>query len=279
MAKPSTALTPPALPPRVTDFLTAYEASALASAPDTPSYPDLSPAVTRLTSCSSPFPYGTIDGLLPDDLYDGITRHWPADPHLDAVTLTGPSGAPARYIGSRKTKFVDTTPHDRPATVQETIWKKTALALRDPRLVRALFQRYADTVEANLRALAQGSPGTPGFRLYLNQDAGAKEALGAHIDALRKILTIVIYIDLRGPVTDDSSRCWGTALYDSEPGTIKPLEFSSNADHRPVTHVMFAPNRAFVMPNAPRSLHGVAGGQPGVVRRTLMCGYWLSSAG
>ena len=85
----------------------------------------------------------------------------------------------------------------------------------------------------------------------------------------------MIYLDLSGAVTHDSPDRWGTALYASGSSGTEPLEFTANAS-RPVSkRVTFVSNRAFIMPNRAGALHGVSGGQAGVTRRTLMCGYYL----
>ena len=99
--------------------------------------------------------------------------------------------------------------------------------------------------------------------------------MGAHVDALTKLLTIVIYLDLSGAITDGSPGLWGTALYGEDQSTAQPLQFTPNAGMPVARQIEFAPNRAFIMPNRAGALHGVGGGEAGVTRRTLMCGYYL----
>lgn len=151
----------------------------------------------------------------------------------------------------------------------------TRSALRRPAFVRGLFSAFSGVIEGNLAGLGPDAAQPPCFKLYANVDAGTSEALGAHVDALTKLLTIVIYLDLAGDVTSGSPDSWGTALYPRDPGTARPLQFTPNAGLPVATQVKFAPNRAFVMPNTPGALHGVSGGEDGVTRRTLMCGYYL----
>jgi hypothetical protein len=59
------------------------------------------------------------------------------------------------------------------------------------------------------------------------------------------------------------------------PEVAASVQFSANSDHEVAARVAFEPNRALIMANQRAGLHGVAGGQDGVVRRTIMCGYWL----
>ena len=145
--------------------------------------------------------------------------------------------------------------------------------LREPEFVAELFAKFPDAMETALSALGDVTC-EPGFRLHVCQDNGQQDALGAHLDGLHKLLTIVVYVELDGSVTSESADLWGTALYDVEARAIGPMKFAPNADYEPSVRVQFRPNRAFVMPNSRKSLHGVAGGEPDVARRSLMCGYW-----
>ncbi|MCZ0984099.1 hypothetical protein O1L60_45885 [Streptomyces diastatochromogenes] len=86
----------------------------------------------------------------------------------------------------------------------------------------------------------------------------------------------MVYLQLEGNTDETSVNRYGTALYECRAGEHDFLNFSSNAAHRTAHQVQFAPNRAFIMPNSPLSLHGVAGSQDGVLRKTLMTGYWAN---
>jgi hypothetical protein len=244
---PASSMLTPTSSPAVTAFLDAY-----AAGPGTISEPvsdqiDLADRIRRMRIGDTPFPYGVIDGFLPSTLYEAIVRDWPAPSSFAPVTLPEASNA---------------------------TWNQVAASLRAPSFVRSLFACFSDVVDANLTALGDNAYTNPGFRLYQCVDQGAEEALGAHVDALHKLLTIVIYIDLTGGMNEDSERLWGTSLYDTEPGSVAPVRFTSNANHDRAGHIGFVPNRALVMPNCSRALHGVTGGQAKVQRRTLMCGYW-----
>lgn len=235
----------------------------------------LSQSLARMQVLDTPFSHAAIDRFLPDDLYRQVLAEWDSAADLAPVTLDGSKPGADGYIGSRKAKLIEDIAADAPAGMSAATWARISHALRAPAFVRALFTRFAGTVETNLGLLGDVERDRPGFRLYLCRDEGAKDALGAHLDAMRKLLTIVIYLRLDGAIDAQSEEAWGTALYEMEPGSIVPLHFTPNADHKRVSRVGFVPNRAFVMPNDRRALHGVAGGQAGVVRRTLMCGYWL----
>jgi hypothetical protein len=266
------------LPPRVAAFLASYETGPGATTAEQASdLIDLSESVGRMRVLDSPFRFGTIDGFLPEELYQTVLRDWPAMSALAEVSLPS-DGEPGRaYFGSRKTKLLENWAASDSGSPEAATWNRVCLALRAPAFVRSLFTRFSDVIEANLETLKVSASSMPSFKLYANFDHGAKEALGAHVDALRKLLTIVVYLHLSGALTDNSRQLWGTALYNTEAGTVRPLNFSANADHMVAHQIEFAPNRAFVMPNTSRALHGVAGGQMGVMRRTLMCGYWLTS--
>ncbi|MGW4799835.1 hypothetical protein ACWEPC_46205 [Nonomuraea sp. NPDC004297] len=260
--------------PLVEDFLTRYEQGPGAleeftGVPET----DLAPTLDRMRVLERPFAVATIDDFLPESLYQDVLRDWPAADAFAAVTGL-PGAAPTAYIGERRQRIVDNALAGD--GLAGDTWLRLRLALRHPRFVRGLFTRFAGTVERNLAAPDLSGLDTANFKLYANLDAGVSDALGAHVDALPKLLTIVVYLDLKGAVTPDSATRWGTALYPAQAGDVQPLTFTSNADHQAVHQLGFAPNRAFVMPNAPDALHGVLGGEPGVQRRTLMCGYWLT---
>jgi hypothetical protein len=222
----------------------------------------------------APFKHGTIDGFLPDDLYQDVLRDWPDRAALSTVSLPqGEDLASSSYLGSRKTKLLENWADENRNEV--ATWNRLSLSLREQNFVRALFTRFSGVIEDNLIALNPSRDSVVSFKLYANFDQGEKEALGAHVDALRKLLTIVVYLDLEGPLNEASSELWGTTLYEADGDAIKPVRFSSNSDHRVGRKIAFSPNRAFVMPNTSSALHGVTGGQKGVMRRTLMCGYWL----
>jgi hypothetical protein len=260
------------LPPRVAAFLDAYDASGIAGHPDPNE--QLTGALDHMHTADAPFPHGLIDGFLPLAFYRTLLESWPADAELAPVSLPG-----TEYVGARATRLVDARPASPDAwTPPDPAVVRLAAALRAPAFVRALFTRFADVVERNLQDLDVTQRDSPGFRLYLCRDAGEADALGAHLDALRKLLTIVVYMDLTGTLTAESDEAWGTALYPAGAEKITPVTFTPNAQHTALARVPFAPNRAFVMPNTARSLHGVAGGQADVTRRTLMCGYWLFKA-
>jgi hypothetical protein len=264
------------LHPRVAAFLAAYEAGPGAmTAEQTDELIDLTDSMKRMHVLDSPFMFGTIDGFFPDEIFQAVLRDWPAESALATVALQAEGDPATDYFGSRKTKLLENWAAGVGCPYSET-WNRVSSALRAPALVRSMFARFADVIESNLDSLNVSTSNIPSFKLYANFDQGVKEALGAHVDALCKLLTIVVYLDLSGDLTDESARSWGTALYDAKPGAVEPLSFSSNADHSVAHQIEFAVNRAFVMPNTSRALHGVAGGQKGVLRRTLMCGYWLT---
>jgi hypothetical protein len=264
---------------RLDAFLDAYDKAMASDADHDPvmarDQASLSQSLARMQVLDNPFTHAAIDRFLPDDLYRQVLAEWDGAADLAPVTLDNPKPDADGYIGSRKARLIDDVAADAPAGMSAATWARVSQALRAPAFVRALFTRFAGTIETNLALLGDIERDRPGFRLYLCRDEGAKEALGAHLDAMRKLLTIVIYLRLDGAVDAHSEEAWGTALYDMEPGSIVPLHFTPNADHKRVARIGFVPNRAFVMPNDRRALHGVAGGQADVVRRTLMCGYWL----
>ena len=263
---------------RVTAYLDAYQTGPGALPPGPAAgLTDLAGALGRMRVEHLPFTHATIDAFLPDEMYRAVLRDWPAEAGLAPVVLPGPGGAARDYVGSRTTKLLEDWGARGVGSPGTGTWKQVSLALRSPLFVRSLFACFSDIIDANLASLPGGPRGFPGFKLYLNCDQGADEALGAHVNALRKLLTIVIYIDLKGPLTGESPQLWGTTLYQAEPGSVTPVHFSPNAGHSAAQRISFAANRAFIMPNDSRALHGVAGGQDGVTRRALMCGYWLLS--
>lgn len=231
-------------------------------------------AMARMAVESEPFTHGFIDDFLPQPLYDEALASWPAPSEFSMIELKCKSGS-GRDYGSRRTRLIEDIADVRLQTDASSPIGRISNALRSPAFVTALFERFAEAVETNLAALDTRQTDNVGFRLYLCNDEGTDEALGAHIDALRKILTIVIYLDLSGDLCDDSAALWGTTLYHKSSKPLAPLEFRPNSDFVPAKRMRFRANRAFVMPNAPYALHGVSGGQNGVVRRTIMCGYWV----
>ncbi|WBC01102.1 hypothetical protein [Micromonospora sp. WMMA1976] len=252
--------------PRVAAFLDAY-AEGPGQNDDSVAF-DLRHTIDRAAVTTAPFEVATIDEFLPPELYNAVLDEWHTY-DIKPVNLPG-----SKYVGSRQgTRLMNWT-RDEPGTSTAT-WGKLADVLRSASFTSALFTRFAPTVEANLSHPDVADAATAGFMMWANQDHGADEALGAHIDGLHKLLTIVLYLDLQGPTTPDSNRLWGTTLYDIEPDSLKTVDFSPNAAHRPAGVVEFRPNRAFVMPNSSNALHGVAGGQEGVTRRSLMWGYWF----
>lgn len=253
--------------PRVSAFLDAYVAGP--GSDGGAEAPDLTPALARAETVPAPFTIATIDDFLPLDLYHQILRDW-ATLVLGAPSISGSTSA---YVGSRTgIKLYDYATGQAPQ--QGTSWDKVVRLARHPRFVRQLFTRYAAVVEDNLTNPAVAGAAVPGLVLWANRDHGPDEALGAHLDGLHKLLTIVLYLDLDGPTTAASAHLWGTAVYQIDPGTVTPVEFSSNAARQTAGSVEFRPNRAVVMPNNDRALHGVAGGQDGLTRRSLMWGYW-----
>src|SRR5436190_9315847 len=63
--------------------------------------------------------------------------------------------------------------------------------LGSPEMVEALFNRFSPTLSEHLGTFGSATQETPGFRMYLCRDSGSSDALGAHVDSLRKLLTIV----------------------------------------------------------------------------------------
>ncbi|WP_331732557.1 hypothetical protein OG613_48195 (plasmid) [Streptomyces sp. NBC_00015] len=269
-----TVRTAPSLPERVERFLDLF-----ASGPGTVSTPnadaELAPGLERMQTIADPFTCATVDDFLPADLYQAVLRDWPEASSFQPVATfaTLVYGEPRSYFGSRMERTVENWAAD--ATPDAATWRRLRNALCHPAFVRALFTRFAETVDDNLAGLDLDELNSPNFKLYTNFDAGSDEALGAHVDAPSKLLTIVVYLDLQGPELPDSADRWGTALYSVGADNCLPQTFTANADHTAARKIQFAPNRAFIMPNSTHALHGVVGGEATVQRRTLMCGYWL----
>jgi hypothetical protein len=252
--------------PRVARFLQDYSAGPGVSTP----IADLSSDVGRCEVADAPFAAAAIDDFLPRDLYDNVLSEW-TTLALKPVAVGQPD---TKHVGSRHSfRLHNWKPSvDAPSGVWDTI----SQIVRATPFVTSLFTRFADTVEANLAHRDLEGCTQAGFRLWANQDSGAAEALGAHVDSLPKLLTIVLYLDLSGPTTPASPRHWGTSFYEIEPDSVKTVDFSANAARTPAGNIEFRPNRAFVMPNTSHALHGVAGGEAGITRRSLMWGYWYT---
>ncbi|MFI2790408.1 hypothetical protein [Kitasatospora sp. NPDC018614] len=258
--------------PRLARYLDGYQRVIGADIPAGAA--ELLPALNRLSMHDDPFPFATVDDFLPEDLYRSILANWPSQSGFDPVARFV-EGQPKAYLGSRKERIIENFAGSDAPMATET-WNRTRLALRHPEFVRSLFERFADPLEEHLGLDRLLDRKQPNFKLYANQDTGATEALGAHLDAAPKLLTIVVYLQLEGDTDETSVNRYGTALYECRAGEHDFLNFSSNAAHRTAHQVQFAPNRAFIMPNSPVSLHGVAGSQDGVLRKTLMTGYWAN---
>lgn len=259
----------PAPGPLAAAYLDRYAAGP-GTAPATAPAADLTPALGRMSVRREPFTFATVDDFLPLDLYVAVLAGWPPDSDFTAVALDGVSPG---YFGTRKQMTAENTATG--VTAGAPALTAARAALRNPAFARALFTAFAGVIEDNLAGLGPAAGDPACFKLYANVDAGNSEALGAHVDALTKLLTIVIYLDLAGAVTSASPARQGTALYPRDPAAARPLQFTPNAGLPVATQVEFAPNRAFAMPNTPGALHGVSGGEDGVTRRTLMCGYYL----
>ncbi len=283
------------LPPQVNAFLETYAAqpAMLATHADL----DLTDAIGRMRIEDTPFAYGIVDDFLPKAVYEAVLREWPApsafrtsrwrsdaffkgtqrmnEEEVGNVAEVKPVvHAPEEHI-SRKMRLIEDTgdPSRDPAT---GVWNQVAEALRAPSFIRDVFARFSAVIDAHLTAVGDDTTGrVPSHVFSQSVDHGANEALGAHLDTEVVLLTIVIYIDLQGAVNQDSEQLWGTSLYNPVPGVDPQTLFIPNAELEPAERVGFVPNRAFVMPNSSRSLHGVAGGQPDVQRRTLMTKIWL----
>jgi hypothetical protein len=254
--------------PRVAAYLDSYEQGPGAATSN--GVLALEETVIRAKVIERPFAVATIDDILPAEFYSRVLAAWKSL-DLRPVDLPGTT-----YVGSRQGQQLVNWSASQSATERAGIWDTLSAEVRSPRFVRALFTQFADTVEANLGLDEFTRTGRPGFVMWANHDHGPNEALGAHLDASRKLLTVVLYLDLQGALTAESTRLWGTTIYEMEAGATKPVEFSLNASRDPAGVIEFRPNRAFVMPNINTALHGVAGGQAGVTRRSLMWGYWNS---
>ncbi len=252
--------------PQVNAFLEAYAAqpvmlTAHASV-------DLTDTIGRMRVEDTPFMYGIVDDFLPKAVYEAVLREWPAP------SAFRPAQTQDDELNSRQIRLIeDTSDPDRdPAT---GVWNRVGEALRAPSFVRDLFTRFSAVIETNLTTIGDTTGRVPAHVFSQSVDQGTKEALGAHLDSPWKLLTIVIYVDLRGAVNQHSEQLWGTALYDMEPGADPLPDFIPNTGRELAGRVGFVPNRAFVMPCSNRSLHGVTGGQPDVQRRTMMSAIWL----
>ncbi len=222
---------------------------------------------------SEPFPHLVIDDFLPEGLFARAEFSWP-DSQLFAEVDLG-EGKSAGYVGTRKAILISDWPRTTDLPEVGTPWKRVANTLQSAELSECLFSYFAEQTNKGLEKVDQNQNSFPGYRAYLCRDKGLGDGLGAHIDALRKILTVVLYVSLRGETNAESSRNWGTTLYSKSASKITPLSFEPNSKYVPARQIEFRPNRAFIMPNSPVSLHGVVGGQHSVERRTAMFGYWL----
>jgi len=222
------------------------------------------------TAIDTPFPHAELALFFPTPVYEQALSEWPSDDNFKAVKVTEHT----EYVGSRRACLMVDRPRFERAEICKGIWEDIAHVLGSPDVVYALSKRFSLPLGRQIDSLARNENDQPGFRMYLCQDEGISDALGAHVDAARKLLTIVVYLDLVGDEDEASATAWGTRLYDEEV-TPRPLDFSSNGLYTARKTVNFERNKAFVMPNTPFSFHGVAGGQKSVIRKTIMCGYWL----
>ncbi|MFC0107883.1 hypothetical protein [Kibdelosporangium aridum] len=248
-------------------FLLAYAVGHVATNPTAEALID---SMSRMTIKDTPFVHGVIDDFLPDSVYEAVREQWPAPSSLMPVR----PGKGGNYVGSREARLIEEWQDGGCSASAVGAFQQVADGLRHPNVLREFSKQFASVIEKHLFVNFPEVDCKPGFRLYQCVDQGVEESLGAHVDSLRKLFTVVIYIDLAGELTLDSERLWGTTLYHARSGDVTPVSFSSNYDHAPAGNVEFKPNRAFVMPNNSIALHGVTGGQSGVRRRTLMCGYW-----
>lgn len=258
--------------PHVARFLARYATHFDADGADVNEH-DLSAAVKHMVVREDPFPTATIDDLLPQQLLSEVRQSWSELVFWDPADLQ----RPASFIGTRAVLRLQRTGDPDAVPPPGTVWEQMAQAARDPRFMRPLFEQFADVIESRLATL--DPVGEPGFTLWANTDNGTAEALGAHLDFIRQLLTVVLYLDLEGAVSAESPRLWGTALYQATGENVGQAEFRSGEDLVGGGYAAFQPNRAFIMPNSASALHGVAGGEEGVTRRTLMWGYcWYKPA-
>lgn len=252
-------------------FADAYASkSYVDSEPDAALTRHIVEAVKACAMEGAPFPHAEVLGFLPDDVYAEALAEWPDDGVFNAVELKG-----SDYVGSRRAHILCDWPRVPGACALDGVWARIGKTLGSPEVVKAMFEHFSPVLDAQIATFAAAAAETPGFRMYLCRDAGVSDALGAHVDALRKLLTVVIYLDIDGDTDAESPAKWGTRLYNDQGEVNKPLDFTENCRHDTAKTVRFVRNKAFLMPNTPASLHGVAGGQPSVVRKTIMCGYWL----
>jgi len=260
----------------VTNYIDMYTRSICSEpANDAKVHDYLVSKVQNATLESKPFPYLQVFDFLPPDLYQKALRAWPLDAEFNAVKIEDDGGRMRQYVGSRKAIMLDASPVSSEMNPISNFWYDLSQYLKSHLFVETLFNKLSTIIEPGIASLEHSADDHAGYRMYVCRDEGTNDALGTHLDATRKLVTIVVYLGLSGETNQDSQERWGTALYETGRQKIRPLEFSETKLHKSNKVVKFIPNSAFIMPNSKSSLHGVVGGQKNVVRKTIMCGYWM----
>ena len=228
-----------------------------------------------------PFSYLEVDNILPKKTLRQMLNNWPEQQLFSKVESYSSfeTSSSRSNVGSRSSiliqdKSVNLTPSNN--DLLSTFWSGFADVIRDVRIFRSLIKKMHHPLGQHLDDIGDINKSVPGFRMYLCQDEGECAALGPHIDATRKVMTLVFYVSLSGLVTVNSPKAWGTALYSlPDDDNVAPLVFLKSGKYEVSKEVEFEANKVWIFPNNNSALHGVSGGEAGVVRKTVMCGYWL----
>jgi hypothetical protein len=210
-----------------------------------------------------PFPHCIVDGVFPDEFYEGIIDHWPAEPSWRPL---GNSGRVSQgSYQERRVVLMNQDGYDSLDAARRRFWQNEMGGwLAGPRLATLILEKFA--------ALLSDS----GFSAALDDVAGdalivsdrTHYAIGPHTDAPHRVASLLFYLP-----EDATFQRFGTRFY----APLDPQFRCRGGPHYAFHHfraakiIDFVPNRLVAFPKSDRCFHGVEEVDlPGIDRRLLI---------
>lgn len=222
-------------------------------------------AIANAPMRTFPFPHIVVERVFPDDVYQALLQHLPAEERFVRLVDTGRVGggySPQRLVLHSRPKDLERL--DEP---ERAFWAAAFGALLVEEFGSAVFRKFAAVIRDRY-AREQQPPDSIrwGSEASLNCDL-ASYALGPHTDSPAKLVSLLFYLP-----SDDSRPHLGTSLY-----LPKDRAFAcKGGPHHPfarfdrVTTVPFRANTLFAFPKTDRSFHGVEAIDGAEGRRDLL---------
>lgn len=200
---------------------------------------------------TDPFPHAVVENVFPDDYYEQIRRHFPADGQMIPLSETGRTGNAYR---ERLVALFDEDGFSRLTAEQRDFWGHFGGWLYSKEFINGIIDLFLPHVQDRIDEVSRllGWARVRGDALLVSDQTNY--GIGPHTDAAHRLVTFLFYLP-----EDDRFKDFGTSIY-----RPKDPQFSCKGgphyrydlfEHE--KKIPFLPNTLLMFARTSQSFHGV----------------------